>query len=89
MAKYLTKMVDGEPGFLVDQKADMNRRGLNGRYQFKRVQVAGDERFRDVPDKNDFSHPNEATQYAAMYSQTMNNSLEWSKKIVYPKSGVV
>lgn len=88
VAKYLTRMTDGNPGFLIDPKADMIRRGHRGRYQFNRVQVSG-ERYRDVPDKNEFSHPCEATQYAALYSQTMNNSLEWSKKIVYPKSGVV
>lgn len=90
VSKYLTKMIDGLPGFLVDPKADMIRRGMNGRYQFKRVQISGDERFRDEPDKNDFSHPCEGAQYAALYSQTMNNSTEWSTPIQYPKrTGIV
>lgn len=90
IAKYLTKMTDGLPGFLIDPKADYTRRGMNGRYQFKRVQIAGDERFRDEPDKNDFSHPCEAAQYAALFSLTMNNSTEWSNPIQYPKrTGIV
>ena len=88
VAKYLTKMIDGQPGFLIDPKADMNRRGHRGRYQFNRVQVSG-ERFRDVPDKNDASHPCEATQYAALYSLTMNNNEFWSKKIEYKNLGIV
>lgn len=88
VAKYLTKMTDGQPGFLIDPKADLNRRGHRGRYQFNRIQVSG-ERFRDVPDKNDASHPCEATQYAALYSLTMNNNEFWSKKIEYPKMGIV
>lgn len=88
VAKYLTKMTGGQPGFLIDPKADKNRRGHRGRYQFNRIQVSG-ERFRDVPDKNEFSHPCEATQYAALYSQTMNNNEFWSKKIEYPSLGVV
>src|SRR6185436_5515465 len=64
VAHYLTKMIDGQPGFMVDPKADMVRKGMNGRYQFKRVQISGDERYRDEPDKNMYSHPCEAVQYA-------------------------
>lgn len=88
VAKYLTRMIDGQPGFLIDPKADLNRRGHRGRYQFNRIQVSG-ERFRDVPDKNDASHPCEATQYAALYSLTMNNNEFWSKKIEYKPMGIV
>lgn len=90
VAKYLTKMVDAKPGLLVDPKCDMIRRGFNGRYCYKRVQVSGDERYRDVPDKNDYSHLHDALQYAALYSSTMNNSTEWSKPLPYPaKTGIV
>lgn len=88
VAKYLTRMTDGRPCLIVDPKCDMIRRGFNGRYQYKRLQVVGQERFKDVPDKNDYSHLHDALQYAALYSQTMNNSSEWSEPIEYPKLGI-
>ncbi len=89
VAKYLTRMMDGKPGLIVDPKCDMIRRGFNGRYQYKRLQVVGTERYKDVPDKNDYSHLHDALQYAALYSQTMNNSSEWAQPIKYPEAGIV
>lgn len=59
----LRRMIDGEPGFLIHPDCKITRKGMQGGYMFKRVKVAGDERFRDVPDKNRFSHPCEAGQY--------------------------
>ena len=53
----------GEPGFLLDPRAKVLRKGLAGAYCFKRVQVAGDERFKDTPDKNEYSHVADALQY--------------------------
>jgi len=88
VAKYLTRMVDGKPAFILDPKCDTIRRGFNGRYQYKRLQVVGAERFKDMPDKNDYSHLQDALQYAALHSQTMNNSTEWSKPIDYGKKKV-
>jgi hypothetical protein len=90
VVKYLTKMIDGKPGFIVSPDCDMTRRGFNGRYQYRRIQLAGAERYKDIPDKNDYSHIHDALQYAALYSLTMNNSQEWSKPIPYPKkTGIV
>ncbi|MCZ6858864.1 MAG: hypothetical protein O7I42_01045, partial [Alphaproteobacteria bacterium] len=39
------------------------RKGMGGGYSYRRVQVAGDERYHDKPDKNRFSHVCEAAQY--------------------------
>ena len=39
-----------------------------GGYKFVRVQVVGDERFKEYPDKNQYSHVHDALQYAAMYA---------------------
>ena len=63
---YIIKLVDGEPGYLVSKKCPMIRKGKIGGYQYKRVQVGGDERYRDKPDKNKFSHPADAEQYMAL-----------------------
>ena len=90
VAKYLTRLVDGRPALIVDPKCDMIRRGFNGRYQYKRLQISGEERFKDVPDKNDYSHLHDALQYAALHSLNMSNSETWNKPLKYPeRSGVV
>jgi hypothetical protein len=89
VAKYLTRMVDGRPCLMVDPSCDMIRRGFNGRYQYKRLQVVGEERYRDVPDKNDFSHLHDALQYAALHSQNMDQSTGWGEPIKYPQAGIV
>lgn len=63
---YIIKLVDGEPGYLVSRKCPMIRKGKIGGYQYKRVQVSGEERFKDKPDKNKYSHPADAEQYLAL-----------------------
>ncbi len=63
---YIIKMVDGEPGYQVSKKCPMIRKGKIGGYQYKRIQVSGDERYRDKPDKNKYSHPADAEQYMAL-----------------------
>lgn len=62
---FLTKLIDGSPAFYLSPKCSSLRKGFNGGYKFNRVQVAGDERYKDVPDKNKYSHPHDALQYAA------------------------
>jgi hypothetical protein len=44
----------------------MIRKGKIGGYQYKRVQVSGEDRYRDKPDKNKYSHPADAEQYMAL-----------------------
>lgn len=90
VAKYLTRLIDGQPALLVHPNCDMIRRGFNGRYQFRRLQVVGQEfKYKDVPDKNDYSHLHDALQYAALHSQSMNQGSDWATKINYGKSGIV
>ena len=59
----LTTMIDGEPGLLIHPGCRKLRKGFKGKYEFKRVAMKG-ERFRDKPDKNEYSHPHDALQYA-------------------------
>lgn len=65
-AAPMTRFIDGEPGMLIHSDCTVTRKGLQGGYAFKRVKVAGDERFRDMPDKNKYSHPCEAGQYLVL-----------------------
>lgn len=60
----LSRMVDGEPGLLVDPSCTVIRKGLSSKYVYKRVQVVGDEKYHDKPDKNFWSHVCESAQHA-------------------------
>ena len=62
--KPLNTMRDGEPGILVSPRCKMIRKGFNGGYRYRRMQVSG-TRFTDKPDKNEYSHPMDALQYVA------------------------
>lgn len=66
---HMTTMIDGEPGFLVSSKCKYLRRGFNGRYKFRRMQVPGEELYSEAPIKNEVSHPHDALQYACLGSQ--------------------
>jgi len=63
---FLTKLVDGKPGLLVSHNCKTINKALKGGYKYDRVQVSGDERFHDKPNKNKYSHPAEALEYGVM-----------------------
>lgn len=63
VALPLTRIVDGVPGMLISPRCKMLRKGMAGGYCYKRVQVSGDERFHDKPDKGRYSHVCDADQY--------------------------
>ena len=64
---FMNMLVDGRPAFLVSRKgAPLTRRGFVKDYCYKRVNVPGEERYRDTPDKNMASHPQDAIQYIAL-----------------------
>ena len=63
LEKPMTEMcMDGKPRFVVLPKCRKIRKGLKGAFCYRRVQVSG-ERYTDVPDKNEYSHPVEALEY--------------------------
>ena len=55
--------MDGKTRFTVLPKASMVRKGLQGGFCYRRVQTTG-ERYTGEPDKNEYSHPVEALEYA-------------------------
>ncbi|MGH3426303.1 MAG: hypothetical protein ACRD3Q_15850, partial [Terriglobales bacterium] len=64
--KPLNTLRNGKPQLVLHSRCEMLRKGFRGRYQFKRVKIAGAaERYHDVPDKNEYSHPHDAMQYVA------------------------
>lgn len=54
---------EGSPAFIIDPACKTLRRGFNGGYKYERVQVVGEERYKEQPAKNKFSHPHDALQY--------------------------
>lgn len=81
---FLIKMVGkGDPGIVIDKRCVVIRKGFQGAYRHKRIAMTGtEERYRDTPDKNDFSHPHDALQYlccgfAGGYVQDVSESNEY------------
>lgn len=66
VAQALGRLIDGRPGFLLHPECAVTRRGMGGRYAYRRLQIAGTERYADQPEKNLYSHPCEALQYGMM-----------------------
>lgn len=77
----LSRMVDGNPGFLVDRDAcPMLVNGFLGGYHYRRMRTAG-ERFEDKPNKNKFSHIHDALQYAVLGGGEGRALLTGAKKL--------
>lgn len=66
VAWFLSKLSGGQPTFLMDPCCKMVRKGFNGGYKYRRLQVVGEERYTEEPAKNAYSHPHDALQYVAL-----------------------
>ena len=67
VAGMLLRMtMTGRPALVVGPKCQSLRKAMAGGYCYRRLQVAGDEKFADKPDKGRWSHVAEALQYAAV-----------------------
>ena len=66
VASFLNRLDLGKPGFLLSPTCRTLRKGFMGAYNFRRMQVPGREVYREVPDKDDYSHPHDACQYLCM-----------------------
>lgn len=66
IAQKMVALIDGEPGYLVHPECKVLRKAHQGAYCYRRLEVSGMDRFKDVPDKTEWSHVAEAEQYAAL-----------------------
>ena len=65
LSRQLSRLgLNGQPGFQVSPKARMLRKGLAGGFKYRRMQITGEERYHDKPEKNNYSHIVEACEYA-------------------------
>lgn len=63
----LNKLNNGEPYLIIDgKKCPILRKGFNGGYKYKRLNVSGSDRYADEPIKNPYSHPHDAFQYVCL-----------------------
>ena len=78
----------GQPTFLLDgQACPVLRKGFNGGYKDRRIQVTGEERFTEEPMKNAYSHPHDALQYVAHESGGVQAMLaEQMRNLPQPKT---
>ena len=64
VAEYLLRLdFSGKPSRLLGSRCSLTRKAFAGGYKYKRMQVTGDERYMDKPDKNRYSHVSDAVQY--------------------------
>jgi len=63
----LQQMRDGQPAFQLGPRCKVLRKGFNGGYCFRKVQLPGELRFTTKVDKNKYSHPHDGLQYLVMY----------------------
>jgi hypothetical protein len=57
-------------GILVSPECKMLHKGFLGGYRMRRLQVVGQERFTDRPEKNELANLQDALQYAAMATES-------------------
>jgi hypothetical protein len=70
---YLTKLVNGKPAYQLSPRCDVIRKGMLGHYLYRRMRVSGSERYTDRPEKNMYSHLQDAVQYGALYYKGVAN----------------
>jgi len=64
VTRALMGMIDGKPEFQIGRRCSMIRKGFNGAYCFRRMNVPG-ERYADEPDKGPTSHVLNCLEYTA------------------------
>jgi hypothetical protein len=68
---YMSRLAQGAPAFIIDPSCKRLIKACTGAYKFRRKQVAGfEEKYMDVPDKNQYSHIGETIQYVAVEIST-------------------
>lgn len=64
---FLTNYIERKPRFIISRKGcPMLRRGFLKDYVYKRVRIAGEERYKEIPNKNMASHIQDCVQYLCM-----------------------
>ena len=64
---FLLRMLPGGyPALLIDPSCKTLIKGFRGGYRFERIQIGGEERYKNEPAKNRFSHVQDGLQYVLL-----------------------
>lgn len=87
---------DGSPAFNLHPRCTRLRRAFMGGYHYRKIQLAGTERWAEKPEKNSYSHPADALQYTATRlfgpslqyrgEQVDNDLIELNSRLVQDRS---
>ncbi|WP_027697232.1 hypothetical protein [Vibrio litoralis] len=71
---FLRRLIGrGQPAITISPHCRQLIKGMETGYQYKRVNVSGQEKYTDKPDKNMYSHLNDAFQYFCLACMPENN----------------
>lgn len=69
---YLSRLSSGKPKFILSRKGCPHlREGFLGGYHYKKLRLLNEEKYRDEPEKNEFSHIHDALQYILLHITKM------------------
>jgi hypothetical protein len=88
----LSRLIDGIPGLRVAPHCERVSKGLMGGYHYKRMRVSGKDKFKDLPEKNMYSHIVEALEYAMLGAgegKGVFGGARTPKKLDYNNKGIV
>ncbi len=64
---FLNQLSNGKPRFILSRHCKLLRKGFNGGYRYRQLNVSGETRYTDKPEKNSSSHIHDSLQYAMVY----------------------
>jgi hypothetical protein len=66
LKKPLSELIEGEPAILISPRCKLIRTGLNTGFRYRKMNVAGAERFSEEVEKNQYADICEALEYACL-----------------------
>jgi hypothetical protein len=76
----LSRNIGGKPALIVGPDCKTLRKGFNGGYRYRKIGSSGSARYTPDPDKNEYSHPHEALQYAISGTGELNKMKQRDNK---------
>lgn len=74
VTEFLTRRLGDEAGLVLDPSCQILRKGFNGGYHYKRMQVSGENRYSESANKNEYSHPHDGLQYLCLSADERRKS---------------
>ena len=82
--EMLTRRITGDqPAFLLSPKCKILRKGFISGYKFKRMPIAGYDMYKEEPDDNIYTHPQDCIQYICLHIQRGINT----QRSIYDSAG--